>query len=207
MAIPPLAPRVPVYRNVVGPFKITNTQVTHTSDCPFSAAAASHSTYTSAEMVGEQGTHPVYIVDAFTERRFAGSQCAVCLINKVVVVQFSPLGEITIAHSLCLKELTSELCQKIAAEFNLPATAFPIPLGEKGSSVEDKSRLGKCRGVLLSRYASRLQPLASPSAGSRLRRSCRCAATQPWPLRTCFSTRWATAAGPSSSTLSQDHCR
>ncbi|EPB70676.1 phenazine biosynthesis protein, PhzF family [Ancylostoma ceylanicum] len=50
--------------------------------------------------------HPTYIVDAFTSERFAGNQAAVCLIPRV---------------------LRDEEYRKIAAEFNLSETAFPIP--------------------------------------------------------------------------------
>jgi len=75
-------------------------------------------------MANGKGTCPVFIVDAFTEQRFAGNQAAVCLIDQ---------------------ELESDLYQKIAAEFNLSETVFPIPLvGEKGDSsysLEEKFRL------------------------------------------------------------------
>ncbi|KIH60943.1 phenazine biosynthesis-like protein, partial [Ancylostoma duodenale] len=50
--------------------------------------------------------HSTYIVDAFTSERFAGNQAAVCLIPRV---------------------LRDEEYRKIAAEFNLSETAFPIP--------------------------------------------------------------------------------
>uniref|UniRef100_A0A914WJ32 Uncharacterized protein n=1 Tax=Plectus sambesii TaxID=2011161 RepID=A0A914WJ32_9BILA len=51
--------------------------------------------------------YPAYILDAFTGTRFCGSQAAVCLIKE---------------------KLSDEVYQKIGAEFNLAATAFPIPL-------------------------------------------------------------------------------
>uniref|UniRef100_A0A1I7WM97 Isomerase n=1 Tax=Heterorhabditis bacteriophora TaxID=37862 RepID=A0A1I7WM97_HETBA len=50
---------------------------------------------------------PAFIVDAFTKEPYAGNQAAVCLIPK---------------------ELKKEDYQKIAAEFNLSETAFPIPI-------------------------------------------------------------------------------
>ncbi|GMR34572.1 hypothetical protein PMAYCL1PPCAC_04767 [Pristionchus mayeri] len=53
---------------------------------------------------------PIYIVDAFTTRRFAGNQAAVCL---------------------CKQD-----AQKVAAEFNLSETAFPFPK-EEGRSYEN----------------------------------------------------------------------
>ncbi|KAK0400016.1 hypothetical protein QR680_003312 [Steinernema hermaphroditum] len=49
----------------------------------------------------------VYIVDAFTDEKFGGNQAAVCLFNE---------------------EKTPEEYQKIASEFNLPVTVFPIPV-------------------------------------------------------------------------------
>ncbi|KAF8376236.1 hypothetical protein PRIPAC_82665 [Pristionchus pacificus] len=58
---------------------------------------------------------PVYIIDAFTTRRFAGNQAAVCLSHK---------------------ELNSEEEQTIAAEFNLSETAFPFPR-EDGTNFEN----------------------------------------------------------------------
>ncbi|KHJ97177.1 phenazine biosynthesis protein, PhzF family [Oesophagostomum dentatum] len=51
--------------------------------------------------------YPTYIIDAFTSERFAGNQAAVCLIPRV---------------------LRDEEYRKIAAEFNLSETAFPIPI-------------------------------------------------------------------------------
>ncbi|CAO4378278.1 unnamed protein product [Caenorhabditis nigoni] len=55
-------------------------------------------------------TYPSFIVDAFTTTSFAGNPAAVCLIPKL---------------------LTDLEYQKIAAEFNLSETAFPIPLDPK----------------------------------------------------------------------------
>lgn len=52
---------------------------------------------------------PIFIVDAFTTRRFAGNQAAVCLSQQ---------------------DLTSEDAQTVAAEFNLSETAYPFPREE-----------------------------------------------------------------------------
>ncbi|CAI2350705.1 unnamed protein product [Caenorhabditis sp. 36 PRJEB53466] len=52
--------------------------------------------------------YPSYIVDAFTKKRFAGNPAAVCLIPQI---------------------LKDEEYLKIAAEFNLSETAFPVPIG------------------------------------------------------------------------------
>ncbi|CAI5447548.1 unnamed protein product [Caenorhabditis angaria] len=51
---------------------------------------------------------PAFIIDAFTERRFTGNPAAVCLIPRI---------------------LEDKEYQKIAAEFNLSETAFPVPIG------------------------------------------------------------------------------
>ncbi|GMT23523.1 hypothetical protein PFISCL1PPCAC_14820, partial [Pristionchus fissidentatus] len=53
---------------------------------------------------------PIYIVDAFTNRLFAGNQAAICLSKQ---------------------DLSSEEAQSIAAEFNLSETAYPFPRNEK----------------------------------------------------------------------------
>ncbi|VDP09078.1 unnamed protein product [Heligmosomoides polygyrus] len=50
--------------------------------------------------------YPTFIVDAFTKERFAGNQAAICLIPRV---------------------LRDDEYVKIAAEFNISETAFPIP--------------------------------------------------------------------------------
>ncbi|CAB3406448.1 unnamed protein product [Caenorhabditis bovis] len=55
-----------------------------------------------------QQQFPSFIVDAFTTERFAGNPAAVCLIPQV---------------------LADVDYQKIAAEFNLSETAFPVPIG------------------------------------------------------------------------------
>jgi len=52
---------------------------------------------------------PIWIVDAFTDRPFAGNPAAVCLTEK-------PLAE--------------ETMRRVAAEMNLSETAFPVPEGE-----------------------------------------------------------------------------
>ena len=52
---------------------------------------------------------PIWIVDAFTDRPFAGNPAAVCLAGK-------PLAE--------------ETMRRVAAEMNLSETAFPVPEGE-----------------------------------------------------------------------------
>ncbi|CAO4374204.1 unnamed protein product [Caenorhabditis nigoni] len=52
--------------------------------------------------------YPSFIVDAFTSKSFAGNPAAVCLIPQV---------------------LKDEEYLKIAAEFNLSETAFPVPIG------------------------------------------------------------------------------
>uniref|UniRef100_A0A8R1E2Q6 Phenazine biosynthesis-like domain-containing protein n=1 Tax=Caenorhabditis japonica TaxID=281687 RepID=A0A8R1E2Q6_CAEJA len=54
--------------------------------------------------------YPSYIVDAFTKKRFSGNPAAVCLIPQV---------------------LKDEEYLKIAEEFNLSETAFPVPIGSK----------------------------------------------------------------------------
>uniref|UniRef100_A0A914E2M1 Uncharacterized protein n=1 Tax=Acrobeloides nanus TaxID=290746 RepID=A0A914E2M1_9BILA len=55
--------------------------------------------------------YPAFIVDAFTNTKFAGNQAAVVLSEK---------------------KLSDEEYQKIAAEFNLSETAFPIPIDKPG---------------------------------------------------------------------------
>uniref|UniRef100_A0AC34PZ80 Phenazine biosynthesis-like domain-containing protein n=1 Tax=Panagrolaimus sp. JU765 TaxID=591449 RepID=A0AC34PZ80_9BILA len=55
-------------------------------------------------------SNKVFIVDAFTSEKFKGNQAAVCLISQ---------------------ELSTEIYQKIAAEFNLSETVFPLPLEDK----------------------------------------------------------------------------
>ncbi|UMM29024.1 hypothetical protein L5515_011591 [Caenorhabditis briggsae] len=52
--------------------------------------------------------YPSFIVDAFTSKSFAGNPAAVCLIPQV---------------------LKDEAYLKVAAEFNLSETAFPVPIG------------------------------------------------------------------------------
>ncbi|XP_067136729.1 phenazine biosynthesis-like domain-containing protein 1 [Centruroides vittatus] len=66
---------------------------------------------------------PLYIVDAFTKKAFAGNPAAVCLISR--------------KH-----ELPDETLQKIAAEMNLSETAFVITSGdEDGFAKESKFHL------------------------------------------------------------------
>ncbi|KAH7723261.1 Protein T04A11.2 [Aphelenchoides avenae] len=54
-----------------------------------------------------EAKYPTYIVDAFTSKAFLGNQAAVCLIDK---------------------KLPDEKYQKIASEFNLSETVYPLPL-------------------------------------------------------------------------------
>ncbi|CAJ0587290.1 unnamed protein product, partial [Mesorhabditis spiculigera] len=63
---------------------------------------------------------PAFIIDAFTTKRFAGNQAAVCLFEKEL-----PAGEY----------------QQIASEFNLSETAYPVPL-EEGKDFKTGSLFG-----------------------------------------------------------------
>ncbi len=94
---------------------------------------------------------PVFIVDAFTPVTFCGNQAAVCLLNKVWVSQFSyslswmqqncvffkifwcstqllfhfcNFEKIFVKVCTVSQSLEDDVYRKIAAEFNLPVTAF-----------------------------------------------------------------------------------
>ncbi|KAK0427111.1 hypothetical protein QR680_010066 [Steinernema hermaphroditum] len=62
----------------------------------------------------------VFIVDAFTNEKFCGNQAAVCLFTE---------------------KKTDEEYQKIAAEFNLSETAFPLPLDSNDFKTAQKFNL------------------------------------------------------------------
>lgn len=62
--------------------------------------------------------YPSYIIDAFTNTSFAGNAAAVCLIPKA---------------------LDDREYQKIAAEFNLSETAFPVPTDKSSTDFQQPS--------------------------------------------------------------------
>uniref|UniRef100_A0A915D4P5 Uncharacterized protein n=1 Tax=Ditylenchus dipsaci TaxID=166011 RepID=A0A915D4P5_9BILA len=64
---------------------------------------------------------PVFIVDSFTTKKFAGNPAAVCFLDE---------------------ELPDAELLKIAKEFNLSETAFPLALDTSAYSKAD--RLAKC---------------------------------------------------------------
>jgi predicted PhzF superfamily epimerase YddE/YHI9 len=69
---------------------------------------------------------PVFIVDAFTQNRFAGNPAAVYLAN------VNEPNDIIVDYNLLQQSLPStEICQKIATEFNLSETAFPFPIDKQ----------------------------------------------------------------------------
>uniref|UniRef100_A0A0N4ZPB3 Phenazine biosynthesis-like domain-containing protein 1 n=1 Tax=Parastrongyloides trichosuri TaxID=131310 RepID=A0A0N4ZPB3_PARTI len=68
----------------------------------------------------EKNIVPIYIVDAFTNKKFAGNQAAVFIYDMKL-------------HDSCYK--------KIAAEFNLSETAYPVPLNDKTFKDADRFTL------------------------------------------------------------------
>ncbi|KAI1726436.1 phenazine biosynthesis-like protein domain-containing protein [Ditylenchus destructor] len=69
---------------------------------------------------------PIYVVDSFTEQTFAGNPAAVCLLDEI---------------------LPNDELQKIAAEFNLSETAYPLPV--------DRSLRGPDRWKTCQRFSLR----------------------------------------------------
>jgi len=68
------------------------------------------------------GTFPLFTVDAFTETAFTGNPAAVCLLSKE-------------------NELTDEAKQKLAAELNLPETAYVIKDPKQSFEKDDHFQL------------------------------------------------------------------